>query len=150
MSHFYLFIYLTKETCSDVAVNCSDKVIRVFSYSDLGAEVKLELMHKFLDSVDQSRWTNCCFSVDSEYLIGGQFKLKLALGLLTEDIKLGSAAKHLHKIYIWEKTTGALVKMLEGPKEGLVDVAVRVYCHFVARKLLIFVRQFSGIHRGPY
>ncbi|KAJ3408067.1 hypothetical protein HDV05_005156 [Chytridiales sp. JEL 0842] len=92
---------------SDVALNCTDKTIRVCAYNHKNEdEVEIEFFkHRFFDAVDQSKWTTCCFSVDSEYLAAG------------------SAAKHVHKIYIWEKGSGALVKMLEGPKEGLTDLA---------------------------
>jgi hypothetical protein len=39
---------------------------------------------------------------------------------------LGSAGKAFHNIYIWDKNMGNLVKILEGPKEGLEDLCVRI------------------------
>ncbi|KAJ3310700.1 chromatin binding protein, partial [Blyttiomyces sp. JEL0837] len=92
-------------TGRDVVVNSMDKVIRCFALQHNSDGLFLEPRHKFLDSVDQSKWAQCCFSADSEYVVGG------------------SSAKHMHKIYIWEKVSGALVKMLEGPKEGLLDIS---------------------------
>lgn len=38
-------------------------------------------------------------------------------------IQVGSAHKMDHKIFIWDKKEGSLVKMLEGPKEQLNDLA---------------------------
>ncbi|CAK9186992.1 unnamed protein product [Ilex paraguariensis] len=49
-------------------------------------------------------WKAPCFSGDCEWVIGG------------------SASKGEHKIYIWDRA-GHLVKILEGPKEALIDLA---------------------------
>ena len=37
--------------------------------------------------------------------------------------------KHEHRIYIWSRQYGQLVKILEGPKEGIMDLIVR-FMHF--------------------
>lgn len=37
----------------------------------------------------------------------------------------GSAQKAEHNIYIWNRAFGRLVKILEGPKEGILDLVVR-------------------------
>ncbi|KAJ3299433.1 Retinoblastoma-binding protein 5 [Borealophlyctis nickersoniae] len=87
----------------NVVVNAADRVIRVLSVKDEDGTIELVAEHKFQDSVDRNPWAQCCFSVDGEYVIG--------------------AAKHTHNIYIWDKGSGNLVKMLEGPREGLVDLA---------------------------
>lgn len=34
----------------------------------------------------------------------------------------GSAQEAQHHIYVWDREKGTLVRMLEGPKEGLLDV----------------------------
>jgi len=53
--------------------------------------------------VNKMQWKKCTFSFNSEYIIGG------------------SAQKSSHNIYIWSQS-GALVKNLEGPKEGIMDL----------------------------
>eukprot|EP01090_Pellita_catalonica_P009864 TRINITY_DN2102_c0_g3_i1.p1 TRINITY_DN2102_c0_g3~~TRINITY_DN2102_c0_g3_i1.p1 ORF type:complete len:438 (-),score=67.61 TRINITY_DN2102_c0_g3_i1:913-2226(-) len=78
----------------------TDKIIRCYktdSYS---------LSGKFQDAVNKMQWKKCCFSCDnnSDYIIGG------------------SAQKAQHKIYIWNRGFGQLIKILEGPKEGIMDL----------------------------
>lgn len=64
----------------------------------------LVLSREFQDSVNRSHWRAPCFSGDGEWVIGAL------------------ASKGEHKIYIWGKD-GILVKILEGPKEALTDLA---------------------------
>ncbi|KAI3794562.1 hypothetical protein L1987_37194 [Smallanthus sonchifolius] len=64
----------------------------------------LSLFREFQDSITKVHWKAPCFSGDSEWVVGG------------------SASKGEHKIYIWGRD-GLLVKLLEGPKEALVDLA---------------------------
>lgn len=64
----------------------------------------LALFREFHDSITKMQWKAPCFSGDGEWVIGG------------------SASKGEHKIYIWDKA-GHLVKILEGPKEALTDLA---------------------------
>ncbi|GAB4827481.1 hypothetical protein Ancab_034365 [Ancistrocladus abbreviatus] len=64
----------------------------------------LVLFREFHDSITKIHWKASCFSGDGEWVIGG------------------SASKGEHKIYIWD-WVGHLVKILEGPKEALVDLA---------------------------
>lgn len=64
----------------------------------------LVLSREFQDSITRVHWKAPCFSGDGEWVIGG------------------SASKGEHKIYTWDKA-GRLVKILEGPKEALVDLA---------------------------
>ncbi|GMH17533.1 hypothetical protein Nepgr_019374 [Nepenthes gracilis] len=64
----------------------------------------LVLFREFYDSVTKIHWKTSCFSGDGEWVIGG------------------SASKGEHKIYVWDRG-GHLVKILEGPKEALVDLA---------------------------
>ncbi|GAB2292582.1 hypothetical protein Dimus_026819 [Dionaea muscipula] len=64
----------------------------------------LVLSREFHDSITKIHWKASCFSGDGEWVIGG------------------SASKGEHKIYIWDRV-GHLVKILEGPKEALVDLA---------------------------
>lgn len=39
---------------------------------------------------------------------------------------VGAASKASHTIYIWDRDTGRLDKILEGPREPLLDVDVRL------------------------
>lgn len=64
----------------------------------------LVLFREFQDSITKMHWKAPCFSGDGEWVIGG------------------SASKGEHKIYIWDRA-GHLVKILEGPKEALIDLA---------------------------
>ncbi|XP_077233403.1 transducin/WD40 repeat-like superfamily protein [Tasmannia lanceolata] len=64
----------------------------------------LDFFHDFQDSVTRVHWKAPCFSGDGEWVVGG------------------SASKGEHKIYIWDRA-GHLVKILEGPKEALTDLA---------------------------
>ncbi|KAJ7949468.1 Retinoblastoma-binding protein 5 [Quillaja saponaria] len=64
----------------------------------------LTLFREFQDSITKIHWKAPCFSGDGEWVVGG------------------SASKGEHKIYIWDRA-GHLVKILEGPKEALIDLA---------------------------
>lgn len=64
----------------------------------------LVLFREFQDSITRVQWKAPCFSGDGEWVIGG------------------SASKGEHKIYIWDRA-GHLVKILEGPKEALIDLS---------------------------
>ncbi|KAJ3289190.1 Retinoblastoma-binding protein 5 [Rhizoclosmatium sp. JEL0117] len=97
---------------SFVAINSADKTLRSYHmHTILGLERNtseiqtIEPDFKYFDSIDQNRWAQCVFSPDSKYFIGG------------------SAVKNSHKIYIWERSTAALVKLLEIQKDSLMDIA---------------------------
>ncbi|CAI0421906.1 unnamed protein product [Linum tenue] len=64
----------------------------------------LVLVREFQDTITKMHWKAPCFSGDGEWVIAG------------------SASKGEHKIYIWDKA-GYLIKILEGPKEALIDLA---------------------------
>lgn len=64
----------------------------------------LALFQEFQDLITKIHWKAPCFSGDGEWVVGG------------------SASKGEHKIYIWGRV-GRLVKILEGPKEALIDLA---------------------------
>ncbi|EPS71151.1 hypothetical protein M569_03609, partial [Genlisea aurea] len=64
----------------------------------------LTQFREFQDIVTKVHWKAPCFSGDGEWVVGG------------------SASKGEHKIYIWD-VAGHLVKILEGPKEALIDLA---------------------------
>ncbi|KAF9414763.1 hypothetical protein BGZ94_000289, partial [Podila epigama] len=104
----------------DFVLNSNDRVIRVFSVKEDGPP---EQLHKFQDLVNRIQWNQCCLSSDSDYVIGG------------------SAHQAAHNIYIWDKIGGNLVKILEGPKEPLEDVA----WHPV-RPIVASVSNYGTIH----
>ncbi|XP_076955616.1 protein RBL-like [Bidens hawaiensis] len=64
----------------------------------------LSLFREFQDSITKVHWKAPCFSGDGEWVVGGY------------------ASKGEHKIYIWDRRAGNLVKILEGPKEALMDL----------------------------
>lgn len=89
-------------------VNTADRIIRVYQTEEIktcGVNGEPEPIQKLQDQVNKSTWKKCCFSggLDAEYICAG--------------------SSRQHKLYIWERSTGSLVKILEGTKgEMLLDV----------------------------
>lgn len=87
-----------------------EELNRTIVEQDLGEKMKivgskcLEPFREFQDSITRMHWKAPCFSGDGEWVIAG------------------SASKGEHKIYIWDRD-GHLVKILEGPKEAMNDLA---------------------------
>ena len=107
--------------------NSNDRVIRVYEnllplkgagkyLEEISGEVEgieklkaagdksLQLFREFSDSITKIPWKTACFSGDGEWVVGA------------------SGNKGEHKIYIWDRA-GRLVKILEGPKEALMDLS---------------------------
>jgi COMPASS component SWD1 len=61
--------------------------------------IKLEVEHKFQDVVNRLSWNHVAFSSTGEFVTASTFMN--------------------HDIYVWERSHGSLVKILEGPKEEL-------------------------------
>ncbi|CAB16241.2 Set1 complex component swd1 [Schizosaccharomyces pombe] len=80
--------------------NSTDRVIRTVSIQDLDNP---EVEHKFQDVVNRLQWNSCGFSQTGEFVFATTYQMA-------------------HAIYVWERGMGSLVKILEGPKEELVDV----------------------------
>ncbi|GAX82973.1 hypothetical protein CEUSTIGMA_g10400.t1 [Chlamydomonas eustigma] len=57
-------------------------------------------LRDFQNVVERCSWRSCCFSSDSEHVIGA------------------SASKAEHQLYIWNRIHGNMERILEGPKEG--------------------------------
>ncbi|KAL1978284.1 hypothetical protein VTN31DRAFT_1143 [Thermomyces dupontii] len=95
----------------DLLVNSSDRVIRTVLMPDLSqlgmgldpSSIKLETEHKFQDVVNRLSWNHVAFSATGEFVMASTF--------MNPDI------------YIWERSHGSLVKILEGPREemGVVE-----------------------------
>lgn len=83
-------------------VNCTDRIIRTVGLPTPDDE-DLETEHKFQDIVNRLQWHAACFSGNADYTVASTY-------LSANDV------------YIWERQQGSLVKILEGPKEELVDV----------------------------
>lgn len=79
-------------------INSNDRVIRLFDTTSC------RCTQEFRDVVNQLRWRKCTFSCDGDYIIAG------------------SAEEAKHNMYIWNPLDGQLLKILEGPKEGLLDL----------------------------
>lgn len=89
---------------SNLILNSSDRALRVLTVSpQTGA---LAPIHRFQDLVNRTPWHAVGFSGDGEYVFGG------------------AGHKMSHNVFVWDREAGALVKVLEGPKEPLVDADV--------------------------
>ncbi|KAL3231104.1 COMPASS component SWD1 [Nakaseomyces bracarensis] len=100
-----------------LAINCSDRTIRQFSLNvnnypedSKGTIVEMEQEHKYQDVINKLQWNFIFFSNNSaEYLVASTH---------------GSSA---HELYIWETSTGTLVRVLEGAEEELMDITWNFY-----------------------
>ena len=96
---------------NDMVSNSSDRVIRTIPLPDLSQvdlnidNIKVEVEHKFQDVVNRLSWNHVAFSSTGEYVTASTFMN--------------------HDVYVWERSHGSLVKILEGPKEelGVVEVS---------------------------
>ncbi|RWW65804.1 hypothetical protein BHE74_00026866 [Ensete ventricosum] len=87
----------------EIMSDTNDKFPRIEKLKEVGTKC-LRLSREFQDAVTKIQWKAPCFSGDGEWVIGA------------------SASKGEHKLYIWDRA-GHLVKILEGPKEALIDLA---------------------------
>ncbi|GAB6024240.1 Retinoblastoma-binding protein 5 [Chamberlinius hualienensis] len=87
-------------------VNSADRIIRVYESGEVlacGIDGEPEPIQKLQDLVNKTMWKKCVFSGDGEYVCAG------------------SAREHA--LYMWEKSMGNLMKILNGTKgELLLDV----------------------------
>ena len=114
----------------DMVSNSSDRVIRTIPIPDLSSvdlridDIKIEVEHKFQDVVNKLSWNHVAFSSTGEYVTASTYMN--------------------HDIYVWERSHGSLVKILEGPKEELGVVEVRISLKEVAT--ITKLTDYSGIH----
>jgi len=107
-------IILLRLTASgrEIVSNSSDRVIRTIRVPDLSQidldvdNINLEVEHKFQDVVNRLSWNHVAFSSTGEYVTASTYMN--------------------HDIYVWERSHGSLVKILEGPKEelGVIEVII--------------------------
>ena len=97
----------------DMVVNANDRILRTTHVPPVlchphsstpptnisASDLELEVEHKFSDVVNRLLWNHCAFSSTGDHLLASTYKN--------------------HDIYIWERSLGTLVKILEGPKEEL-------------------------------
>ena len=81
-------------------VNSADRCLRLYV-----TEAPDQCVAEFRDSVNRQQWKSCAFSGNDRFLVGG------------------SSQKAEHNIYVWSKEFSNLVCILEGPKEGVLDLA---------------------------
>jgi COMPASS component SWD1 len=101
-------IYFTRSGRAMI-VNSNDRIIRTFAVDINKSPPSITPELKFMDSVDRTQWLECRISADGEYVVGA----------------CGSHMKH--RLYIWDKATGVLTKMLNGPMEGMTDMTVPIF-----------------------
>ncbi|KAK1923259.1 WD40-repeat-containing domain protein [Papiliotrema laurentii] len=85
----------------NIILNATDRALRVLSVHPLTG--LLSPLHRFTDLVNRTPWYAIGFSGDGEYVMGG------------------AGHKMAHNVFIWDKSFGSLVKVLEGPRESLID-----------------------------
>ncbi|GMT15518.1 hypothetical protein PFISCL1PPCAC_6815, partial [Pristionchus fissidentatus] len=92
-----------------VLTNSQDRVIKRYDLDELvkgGTRgVQIEPIQKLSDIVNKAAWKSVCCSYDGEYICGASTKA--------------------HSLYIWERGSGSLIKILHGTKfqgEALHDV----------------------------
>merc|ERR1711939_859795 len=114
---------------TSIVVNAKDRCLRVLRLSEGGDDdneqsdavlsspsrprrrriedprkLRMDEEHRFQDLVNRTPWKGANFSRDGEYIVGG------------------ADNNGSHNIYIWDRTAGSLIKILEGPKDPLSDL----------------------------
>ncbi|KAF2182520.1 WD40 repeat-like protein [Zopfia rhizophila CBS 207.26] len=116
-NNIIVFVRLTPSG-RDAVVNSSDRIVRTLHLPDLTdpkldfETLRVEVEHKFQDVVQRLSWNHVSFSSTGEYVAASTWMN--------------------HHIYIWERSQGSLVKILEGTKEELSVIEWHPYRPFVA------------------
>lgn len=84
-----------------IVLNSNDRIIRVYSLKFApGALIPTMMLdHKFQDTIVRTPWQGCGFG--AEYVVAG------------------AGHKDSHQIFIWDRSSGILTKILDGPKDPL-------------------------------
>ncbi|WRT70759.1 uncharacterized protein IL334_007758 [Kwoniella shivajii] len=85
----------------NIILSASDRALRLLSVHPLTST--LTPLHRFQDLVNRTPWHSIGFSGDGEYVMGG------------------AGHKMAHNVFIWDRESMVLVKVLEGPREPLID-----------------------------
>ncbi|KAG9015956.1 chromatin binding protein [Tulasnella sp. 427] len=92
-------------TGNHLVLNSTERIVRAYAIETKPeGDFNLQLLHKLQDPIQRSPWVGVSFSGDGEYVLAG------------------SANVASHGLYVWDRTTGDLEKILEGPKEPLTDL----------------------------
>ncbi|RKP14461.1 WD40-repeat-containing domain protein [Piptocephalis cylindrospora] len=91
----------------EILLNAMDKTMRLLAWSK--ESKTLETRFRFQEHVDRQQWNQCGFTPDGEYVFGG------------------SAHLAEHNVFLYDRKGGNLVKMLEGPRETVIDIAWHPY-----------------------
>ncbi|SCU87604.1 LAFA_0E07734g1_1 [Lachancea sp. 'fantastica'] len=111
--HSYRFAYtnakhmVISQSGDRLAINSSDRTIRQYllEISPDVTEINFTLEHRYQDVINRLQWNSICFSSNpAEYLVAS------AHGSSTRDL------------YLWETSTGSLVRVLEGAEEELMCI----------------------------
>ncbi|EMR10720.1 hypothetical protein PNEG_00870 [Pneumocystis murina B123] len=103
-------------TGKTLAINSTDRIIRtlpIFDNPENLNDDSIKVEHKFQDVINRFQWNACAFSSSGEYV-------------------MASTYRSAHVIYIWDRNTGSLVKILEGPKEEFIDIDWHPVFPFIA------------------
>ncbi|KAF8332697.1 WD40-repeat-containing domain protein [Cantharellus anzutake] len=107
-----------------LAICSSDRVVRIMKRIHASeAQVEMETFQKLQDRVGRTPWSSISWSGNGDYVIAG------------------ADHKAAHTIYIWDRVSGNLDKILEGPKEPLLDV----HCHPL-KSTICSVNTYGGIY----
>lgn len=89
-----------------IITNSQDRIIRTFNLDDILDSQNgctIEPKHRVTDIVNKASWKAVCTDSEGYYICGASTKA--------------------HSLYVWERTTGTLIKILHGTKgECLMDV----------------------------
>lgn len=80
---------------------------------------RIDTLFRFADEIDRTIWNGVAFSNDNEYIIGGACVFMVFHKTHNTP---GSGHKAAHYIYIWDTTSGTLIKVVEGPRNPLHDI----------------------------
>ncbi|SMN22629.1 similar to Saccharomyces cerevisiae YAR003W SWD1 Subunit of the COMPASS (Set1C) complex [Maudiozyma saulgeensis] len=95
---------LVSQNGERLVVNCSDRSIRQY-HLNMVNPIELTLEHKYQDVINRLQWNDIKFSNHAaEYLVASPH---------------GSST---HELYLWETTSGSLVRVLEGAEEELMAI----------------------------
>lgn len=81
-------------------MNSTDRILRVIDAANG------DIIQSFQDTVGRLNWTCCGLGTTSNFLAAGP-----------SDV-------NAHRLFIWEADSGILLKVLQGPSEGILDIAV--------------------------